>query len=371
MPLLDDELLWLRLALTPGVGTRTAHGLLAEFGGVGEIFGASERALAQRVGARVAHAIKADPSPEVVATLEATRVWLTEDAHHLLTWADARYPKPLLELADAPLVLFANGRLDRLEHTPAIAIVGSRNASAGGCDDARAFARALALAGVCIVSGLALGIDGAAHQGALDAGETGAGTIAVVGTGLDRVYPPKHRALAHAIAERGLLLSEFPLGTPPRAENFPRRNRIISGLVRAVLVVEATLKSGSLITARLAAEQGRDVFAMPGSIHSIHHKGCHALIKQGAKLVESAADILEELGIGGLVARQPSAPVSASPEVDDLLGAALGYDPVDLDTLIARSKRSSAEVLAALTMLELEGKVEQLPGGRWQRRSSA
>jgi DNA processing protein len=369
MPLLDDELLWLHLALTPGVGTRTAHRLLSEFGGVAEVFAAGERALARVVEERVARAIRADPAPELVAALEATRAWLAEDTHHLLTWADPRYPKPLLELADAPLVLFAHGRVDRLGHVPAIALVGSRNASASGCEDARALARALAEAGVCVVSGLALGIDGAAHQGALDAGEAGAGTIAVVGTGLDRVYPPRHRALAHAIAERGLLLSEYPLGTPPLAENFPRRNRIISGLVRAVLVVEATLKSGSLITARLAAEQGRDVFAMPGSIHSIHHKGCHALIKQGAKLVESAADVLEEIGLGGVAAKQRRSTPEASRDDEDMLVGTLTHAPVDLDTLVARSGRSSAEVLAALTLLELEGKAEQLPGGRWQRRS--
>ena len=368
MPLIDDELLWLHLALTPGVGTRTAHRLLAEFGAVAEIFAASERSLARVADERVARALRADPPAELVATLEATRAWLAGDTHHLLTWANPRYPKPLLELSDAPLVLFANGRLDRLEHTPALAIVGSRNASASGCEDARTFARALAQAGVCIVSGLALGIDGAAHQGALDAGEAGAGTIAVVGTGLDRVYPARHRALAHAIVEHGLLLSEFPLGTPPLAENFPRRNRIISGLVRAVLVVEATLKSGSLITARLAAEQGRDVFAMPGSIHSIHHKGCHALIKQGAKLVESAADVLEELGIGVTMTKPLTAPAAASRDTGDALGSALTHAPVDLDTLVARSGRSSADVLAALTLLELEGRAEQLPGGRWQRR---
>lgn len=368
----EEDLLWLHLALTPGVGARTAHRLLSEFGGVAEVFAASERTLGQIVDARVARALKADPPPELVATLEATRTWLAEETHHLLTWADARYPKPLLELPDAPLVLFANGRVELLAHAPAaapaVAIVGSRNASAGGCDDARAFARALAEAGICIVSGLALGIDGAAHQGALDAGEAGAGTIAVVGTGLDRVYPPRHRALAHAIAERGLLLSEFPLGTPPLAENFPRRNRIISGVVRAVLVVEATLKSGSLITARLAAEQGRDVFAMPGSIHSIHHKGCHALIKQGAKLVESAADVLEELGLGSAVTKPRHSTPAASREDEDVLGAALTHAPVDLDTLVARSGRSSADVLAALTLLELEGRAEPLPGGRWKRR---
>jgi len=377
MPLVADELLWLHLAEIPGVGTRAAHRLLHEFGSPAAIFAANESSLTRVVDARLARNLRADPDAAVLATLERTRAWLASSSqHHLLTWADPRFPRALLELADAPVVLHAIGRTDLLARQPAVAVVGSRHATAGGLDDAHAFAESLARHGVTIVSGLAAGIDGAAHRGALAAGATGGGTIAVVGTGLDRVYPAAHRDLAHAIAEAGVLISEYPLGTPPRTENFPRRNRVIAGLVRGVLVVEASLRSGSLITARLAAEQGRDVYAMPGSIHSPHHKGCHALIKQGAKLVESAADVLEELGVP-IAQSQPgveSAPAGAS-QVEthgwgDVLGDALGFDPIDVDSIALRSGLSGGEVIAALTLLELERRAECLADGRWQRRKA-
>ena len=276
----------------------------------------------------------------------------------MITLADAEYPQALLQIPDPPPLIYVKGRRELLNRD-SFAVVGSRNATAQGVNNAEAFSAALSNAGLTIVSGLALGVDAAAHRGGLE----GAGsTIAVVGTGLDIVYPARNRALAHDIAERGALISEFALGTPALAANFPRRNRLICGLSRGCLVVEAAVSSGSLITARLAAEQGREVFAIPGSIHSPLAKGCHALIKQGAKLVESAQDVLEELG---LVA---SAAESATPlaEPQGLL-THVGHDPCDLEALKQRSSMDTAAIIAALTALELDGFIESLPGGRWQR----
>jgi DNA processing protein len=302
-------------------------------------------------------------APPAQETLARTSAWLAAPGHDVVAWDDTDYPRALLELGYAPPVLFFVGRRELLNR-PALAIVGSRNATAQGLDNARNFARALAEAGLTIVSGLALGIDAAAHEGAL--GRAGS-TLAVVGTGLDRVYPARHRALAHRIADEGGLLSEFPPGTPPRENNFPRRNRLISGLAKGVLVVEAAQKSGSLITARYAGEQGREVFAIPGSIHSPLAKGCHKLIREGAKLVETAQDILEELGMAaqatGDLQSASGAPISAS-----ALLAALADDPVDIDTLVARTGLAAHAVTAELTELELAGIVASLPGGRWQRR---
>jgi len=258
------------------------------------------------------------------------------------------------------VLLFAKGRVELLNE-PAFAIVGSRNATRQGEANAHAFAEALSRARLTVVSGLALGIDAAAHRGALDGG---AGTIAVIGTGVDRIYPARNAALARDIAERGVIVSEFHLGTPPLAPNFPRRNRIIAGLGRGCLVVEAAEASGSLITARLAAEAGREVFAIPGSIHAPLAKGCHRLLKQGAKLVETAQDILEELRWEAVVA-----PVKgdAAPPGDDPVLAALGHDPLDLDTLSGRTRLPPDQLLAHLLTLELDGRVAQLPGGRYQR----
>ena len=279
----------------------------------------------------------------------------------MIALGDAAYPHALLESPDPPLLLYAIGRLELL-HAPALAIVGSRNASVQGRHNASAFAAHLGAAGFTIVSGLALGIDGAAHEGAL--GSAGS-TIAVVATGLDQVYPRRHLALAGHIAAEGLLLSEHPLGTPPLRENFPQRNRIIAGLTRGTLVVEATLQSGSLITARLAVEAGREVFAIPGSIHSPQAKGCHALIKQGAKLVETAQDVLEELGVAAAPA--PASAGEPVPERPDPLLDAMGHDPIVLDELIARTGWSAAELAAKLLDLELAGRIERLPGQRFQR----
>jgi DNA processing protein len=346
---------WLRLGLTPGLGPVAFRKLLAEFGSPEAAVAASGAALARLVGQATSSAIRSDAQDSAVA--ESLR-WLERSGNRLLTLADAAYPRRLLEIADPPPLLFATGKLSLLEHD-ALAVVGSRNATPQGAANADAFARELANAGFTIVSGLALGIDAAAHRGGL----SGSGSsIAVVGTGLDIVYPARNRDLAREIAERGLLLSEFALGTSPLAANFPRRNRLISGLSRGVLVVEAALKSGSLITARYALEQGREVFAVPGSIHSTLSKGCHLLIRQGAKLVESAQDILEELGGKAISAAAPAQPARNS----ELL-IAMGYDPVDLDTICARSGLTADSASAMLLTLELEGIISRLPGGKFQR----
>jgi DNA processing protein len=291
--------------------------------------------------------------------LAETLAWLDQPGNSLLTLGDPDYPKPLLEIADPPALLYCKGRRDLLGR-PGLGIVGSRNATPQGLRDAEAFALALSDAGLTIVSGLALGIDAAAHRGGL----AGSGSsIAVVGTGLDRIYPARNKALAHRLAEQGLILSEFALGTPPLPGHFPSRNRLISGLARGVLVVEATTDSGSLITARVAAEQGREVFAIPGSIHSPLARGCHALLKQGAKLVESAADILDELAWQQRIT--PPAHLSA-PLPDPVLDAMDGA-PVTLDTLAQRSGLTLDALSAKLLTLELEGRIAPLPGGRYQK----
>ena len=362
MPLDDRVDAWVALALK-GLPQAAIAELLRAFGDPRSVLKASRAALSAIVPPAIVERALAAPTRD---RLEAARRWLDEPAHELIAWDDSDYPRALLDLGDAPPVLFVVGRRDLMNRL-AVAIVGSRNATPQGIDNARAFAAALSGADVTIVSGLAVGIDAAAHRGALD----GAGsTIAVVGTGLDRVYPARNRDLAHRIASRGAMISEFFPGTPPLKENFPRRNRLISGLARGVLVVEATLSSGSLITARQAGEQGRDVFAIPGSIHSPFSKGPHRLIREGAKLVETAQDVLEELGM-------TPAPSSAStgardeelsPDHAALLKAMAG-DPVDLDTLIARTSLSAEAISAALTTLELAGRLSPVPGGRWQRRA--
>lgn len=301
------------------------------------------------------------------ARIEAWRLLAGND---IVTWADADYPPRLRELGDAPLALYLHGNRALLT-SPQLAIVGSRNPTPTGAETAHAFAAALAASGLTIVSGLALGIDAAAHRGAL-AG-TGA-TIAVMGTGLDRVYPARHRSLAHDIAQAGgLLISELPLGSPPRREHFPRRNRLISGMSAGVLVVEAAVQSGSLITARLANEQGREVFAIPGSIHSPLARGCHALIREGAKLVETAQDVLEELM--PLFALQAPTPIDEAGDVADSSAAldgeeikllrAMAHDPVDVDTLGARSGLTSGVISSMLLRMELRGIVSACAGGKY------
>jgi DNA processing protein len=282
---------WIRLAQTEGVGTAIARKLLGVLGLPEQIFAATYSALIKVVPERIAVSLMSDATPEQEAYIARALDWAAMPGNRIVTLADADYPASLLTTDDPPLMLYVKGRLDLLR-APSLAIVGSRNATTDGIMNAMRFAESISQSGLTVVSGLALGIDTAAHQGALP----GVGsTVAVIGTGADIVYPAKNRDLAHQIAQGGCIVSEYALGTSAMSGNFPRRNRIISGLSRGVLVVEAAIASGTLITARLAIEQGRDVFAIPGSIHSPMSKGCHRLIKQGAKLVESAGDILEEL----------------------------------------------------------------------------
>ncbi len=372
----DDLAAWLRLVLTEGVGTQTARELLARFGLPGEILSAGFPALQKCVPEKLAYALSGKVDEAMQAQIDATLAWAALPGNHVITLADTAYPQALLTIADPPPLLYAKGRIDLLSR-PALAIVGSRNATAQGMQNAEQFARTLSLSGICVVSGLALGIDAAAHLGACDSNPDSGSTIAVTGTGLDLVYPGRHRALAHRIAEQGCLLSEYPLGTPAIASNFPRRNRLISGLSVGVLVVEAALQSGSLITARSALEQGREVFAIPGSIHSPLAKGCHRLIRDGAKLVESAQDIMEELRGHGLAAtparrraeavNSPSAPPPSATRASAQVLTAVGHDPASVDVLAERSGLSVSDVQTVLLLLEMEGQVERLPDGRYQK----
>ena len=398
----DELAAWLRLTLADGVGNITARKLLAAFGLPDAVFDQTPTALQYFVSRAQAQALKTLPTG-LDALTQAALDWLEGTQRDgvvrtIVTLADPLYPRSLLALDDPPLMLYVTGnqtvfaQIASKEIANDLAIVGSRNPTPQGQANARSFANRFAQAGMHVVSGLALGVDGAAHLGALDAYEaspsSSGSTVAVVGTGLDRVYPKKHYELAHRIATHGIILSEFPIGTPPLAANFPKRNRIISALTQGTLVVEAAVKSGSLITARLAAEQGKDVFAIPGSIHSTLSKGCHLLIKQGAKLVESAQDVLEELQYpvaAPLAAARPAAKrasksstsaaqhddTTADPqttvEPDRGLIEALGHDPVSLDALIARTGMDAASLQARLFELEMASQVTRLPGGLYQR----
>ena len=358
---------WASLQLLPGLGTRSLVALLKAFGGPVELRAASRARLAKQASPDIAAAIVRGPDQ---ALLERTLVWLREPEHWLVAWDDADYPEALLAIADPPPVFCFAGRRELLRR-PALAIVGSRNATPQGTEHAASFAATLSAAGFTIISGLATGIDAAAHRGGLSADGR---SIAVVGTGLDRVYPAANSALAHRLAQDGGLLSEFPLGTPPLPENFPRRNRVISGLARGVLVIEATLNSGSLITARLAAEQGREVFAVPGSINSPFSKGTHRLIRDGAKLVETAQDVLEELGLEPSPATASTRATSKAGGKPDLKGparrvlTALGHDPAGIDLLVRRTGLAAEAITVALVELEVAGRVTSLPGGQYQRR---
>lgn len=365
---------WLRLTLTPGVGAETQRKLLTAFGLPEAIFAASFSALRGVAGEVVSgNLLTVDDS--VASAIDSAMAWAAEAGNSLITLADADYPRALLDAPDPPVLLYCKGRRELLS-CPMIAIVGSRNATAQGERDATAFAKALGEAGLTIVSGLALGVDAAAHRGGL---ETVASTIAVIGTGADRLYPARNAALGRELAERGAIISEFPLGTAALAGNFPRRNRIIAGLAKGTLVVEAAPNSGSLITARLAADAGREVFAIPGSIHSPMARGCHQLIRQGAKLVETAEDILEELRWNrpSAVKRGANLPVGAgrTPSVGVMVTdtdqtrviQALGQSPTNLETIATRSGLTPAALLAILLPMELNGQVAQLPGGLYQR----
>lgn len=357
---------WLALLRAPGIGAVTYIELLQEFPDPGRL---SEPGIQARLPAAARHYLTAPDWSAVDRDL----AWAAQPDNHILTWNDPAYPNLLRQIPDPPPLLFIHGDPHCLNF-PQLALIGSRNPTPGGQATAHDFAAHLSRLGLTITSGLALGIDAASHRGAL-AGQ--GSTIAVMGTGLDRVYPACHRDLAHAIASQGgALVSEFPTGTPPKPENFPRRNRIISGLSLGTLVVEAALRSGSLITARHALEQGREVFAIPGSIHNPLARGCHALIRQGAKLVETATDILEELGplVAGLDAvmtdhpaqHPPPAPGKPSDDQAQLLDL-MGYDLVSVDQLVDRSGLTAAAVSSMLLILELDGHVASRAGGRYVR----
>lgn len=408
-PSTDEIRAWLRLTLEPGIGAVHARQLLAAIGLPQHIYDASSATLSKHVPAEMAAQLRREPTAQTQELIERTLEWLAQPGHHLLTLADPAYPAALLDTHDPPTALYVNGGVELL-NMPTISVVGARSATPGGLDNARSFSRHLAQQGWCIASGLAQGIDTAAHQGALEAGAQAGSTLAVMGTGIDIVFPAANLQLAHQIAAQGALVSELPLGTPSVPHQFPRRNRIVAGLAKGVLVVEAAQKSGSLITARLASELGRDVFAIPGSIHSPLSRGCHALIRQGAKLVESGQDIHEELGSPH--ARQPAlhpegrpgmqnseqhgefdsaqAKRSSKPQgrkgpgkqssgggqaslfppgtPESRVMDALGHDPVDADTLQSRTGLDTADLGGLLLRLELEDALYRLDDGRYQRR---
>ncbi len=361
---------WIELAELPGIGRATALALVRALGSPAAVLSADPAGLRGIVPSRVVQALidRSSLAQSLAAKVAATMDWLSLPHRHLLPITHPAYPDLLRQIPDPPLMLYCHGELAMLAR-PMIAIVGSRNASAQGRLNAEAFATALSAAGLAIISGMALGIDACAHLGGL--AQRGS-TVAVLGTGVDVVYPRQHRALSERISDQGCLVSEYALGTPVLPANFPQRNRIISGLAHAVLVVEAAAKSGSLITARMALEQGRDVFAIPGSIHSSLSKGCHSLIKQGAALVETADDVLGQMGISTHVAPSPTRcgdmPAhgdAADPHRPLLL--ALGHDPVDVDSLAIRLNAAPGPLSAQLLALELAGQVERLPGGLVQR----
>ncbi len=372
---------WLALLRAPGVGCATFTSLLEQFASPEEVFAAAQGHLLRHLVSEKTRSYLRNPD---WAMVDNDLQWAAEEHNGVLTLHDPLYPPLLREIHDPPPLLFYRGEPQLLRH-PQLAIVGSRNPSHSGSDTARDFAKHLSQAGFVITSGLALGIDTAAHEGALAARKL---TVAVAGTGLDRVYPARNRALAHTIADHGVLISEFPPGTAPLAGNFPRRNRIISGLSLGTLVVEAARQSGSLITARTAMEQGREVFAIPGSIHNPLARGCHALIRQGAKLVETADDIMEELRpLIRLVDIQSASESSHHPThasttagdnlnhihnqaLNDLLPtlehqqlfAQLGFEPTSIDTLVERSQLTTETVSAMLVELELKGCVTSNSG---------
>ena len=394
----DELTAWLRLLATPGVGNQSARRLLAAFGLPQQIFEQSLGALQACVSSRQAQALLEEPAG-LWKMVDQTVQWLelpagnpNMPARAIVTLGDPGYPAKLLATEDPPLLLYLEGARPLLEKNggleaasqQCLAIVGSRNPTPQGRENARQFAKALRESGLTIVSGLALGVDASAHEGALaaDVQPPSATTIAVVGTGLDQVYPRVHQDLALRIAHSGILVSEYPLGTPPLAANFPKRNRIISGLSLGTLVVEAAVASGSLITARMASEQGREVFAIPGSIHAPQSRGCHALLRQGAKLVESAQDVLEELQMkkhpqvvgaestAQLELIRDDAMARLSDAQKDLLNV-IGFDSMGLDGLVARTGWDAATLPVMLLELELADFVARMPGGLYQRLASS
>lgn len=358
---------WLRLSMTPGLGPVSCQRLLSHFPDPLAIVNSPSQQLATLVPNALYESLLFTRGEAVNRQIDSALKWAEENDHVILTPDQSLYPAMLLQMHDAPIVLFAKGELSRLTH-PALAIVGARNASPDGLDHATDFAATLAQQSWCVVSGLAQGIDAAAHRGALQVGREGGGTIAVFGTGVDVTYPRNHVELVRRVLSAGgLIISEFGLGTPARPHHFPRRNRIVAGLSKGVLVVEAALKSGSLLTARLAVEMDREVFAIPGSIHSPLSRGPHSLIRQGATLVESADDILNELDMYRLRASGSAyekTPICApgtsqrSPVWD-----AIGYDPVNEDILQQRTNMLPALLQYELLTLELNGDIERRPNG--------
>ncbi|QIK39097.1 DNA-protecting protein DprA [Caldichromatium japonicum] len=357
---------WVRLSLVPGIGCRTYRKLIETFGSPSAVLSASQAQLGQAGLKPATIAALRAPDPALISAILA---WANQPDAHLVTLADARYPTLLAQIHDPPQILYVRGQVELL-CDPQIAIVGSRNPTPAGVEITQFFARRLAEFGLVVTSGLAIGIDGAAHEGALERGET----IAVLGTGPDRVYPARHRDLARRILKQGALVSEFPPGCGALAKHFPRRNRLISGMSLGVLVTEAALQSGSLITARLALEQGRKVFAIPGSIRNPMARGCHALIREGAELVEDPAELIAELapGLRAALKREigdvppPQMASGLSPEQSQLL-VAMGHDPVTLDDLTRRTGLPVEQINAALLLMELAGHVSSLPGGRYTR----
>ncbi|MBA3581534.1 MAG: DNA-protecting protein DprA [Gammaproteobacteria bacterium] len=358
---------WIILHLAPGLGPATVQALLAELGSAHAILAAPRSRLQHyRLSDDCIDSIKQPNS----AAVDATLAWAQGAQQHLICWDDVRYPERLRSISTPPCLLYVQGDANLLNE-PQLAMVGSRHASRGGLETATAFARDLSQRGLIITSGLAAGIDGAAHEGALAAS---APTIAVMATGIDLIYPKQHQALAARIIQRGALVTEMPLGTAPKPYHFPQRNRIISGLSLGTLVVEAAAQSGSLITAHHAMEQGREVFAIPGSIHNPTAKGCHHLIRQGAKLIETSQQILEELAPHIKSYLQPATKpatdnhsTSALPADHQQVLDNLGFDPIDFDSLLARSSLNTQELSSVLLILELQGLVETLPGGRFSR----
>jgi DNA processing protein len=368
---------WLVILNAPSVGGASLIKVIEALGGASAVAGASTRDLTRHGLSDKAAAAITEPDE---AQIESDLKWLSHPNHHLLCWDDDAYPALLRRINGPPAALFIDGDPGCLWQ-PQIAIIGSRNPTAGGLDHARDFATTLARQGMTITSGLAGGIDSAAHTAALDAGSL---TIAVNGTGLDRVYPASSRAVAERIRSQGAMISELPLGSPPRRQHFPSRNRIISGLSLAVLVVEAGLNSGTLITARKGAEQGREVFALPGSLHNPMAKGCHRLIREGARLVETTADIMQELGpvaaelqmeIRQRLEQPDSNEEKTVHRQQDLLDDSdystvwelLGYDPKPVDVIIQQSGLSAREISSMLLMMELKGMVKKQPDGRYVR----
>ena len=366
---------WIKLWRVSGIGPKYFQRLLESFDSPTDVFNASSSSLKQAgISQNLSDAIL-DSKDNDSATTDLE--WLSaSDNHHIITIQCPEYPALLKQTDSPPPLLYVHGKLSVI-NDPQLAIIGSRNPTQSGMTSAYDFAKYLGQTGLCITSGLALGIDGSAHQGALAAN---APTIAVIATGIDRVYPAKHRSLAHQIVENGAIISEFPIGTQPRSGNFPRRNRIISGLAHGTLVVEAALKSGSLITARLASEQGREVFAIPGSIHNPLAKGCHLLIRQGAKLVENAQDILEEMSAVIDLSEIDQAPTPSNHEESEILVNTksedpdhqllldkMGYDPISIDSLVISTEFKPESIAAMLLILELQNQVSSNGGGTYTR----